>query len=31
MTYVEKVAEALEKENEKFFDHLMCGDDMFHF
>ena len=29
--FVEKVAEAIEKDNEKFFDHLICVEDMFYF
>lgn len=28
---MEKVAEAIEKDNEKYFDHLIGVDDMYHF
>lgn len=31
MKYVEKVAEAIEKDNEKFFDHLISIEDMYYF
>ena len=31
LKYVEKVAEALEKDNEKLFDHLMSIEDMYYF
>ena len=31
LKYVEKVAEAIEKDNEKFFDHLIGSDDMFYY
>ena len=31
MKYVEKVVEALEKDNEKFFDHIICIDDMYYY
>ncbi|CDW91070.1 nli interacting factor-like phosphatase family protein [Stylonychia lemnae] len=31
LKYVEKVAEALEKDNEKFFDHIICIDDMYYY
>ncbi len=29
--YVEKVAEAIEKDNEKYFDHLIGIDEMYYF
>jgi TFIIF-interacting CTD phosphatase-like protein len=29
--YVQRVAEAVEKGNDKYFDHLMCVEDMFYF
>ena len=31
LKYVEKVAEAIEKDNEKFFDHLIGSEDMFYY
>lgn len=29
--YVERIGEAIEKNSEKFFDNMMCVDDMFYF
>ena len=29
--YVEKVMEAIELDNDKYFDHIICAEDMFYF